>query len=353
MNIETSSVVNIEKTRETSKSSTRATSTEKDFKAEIEDLKKNTIKEDKTKEASNEKNSNPENQKEEIKETNTKHNNNKTDTIETEDETKELNSTIEEITNVLNQTNDFSENGLNQGNKAPVNSNKEFNSQLLNNDINLQPIKQDNLSDIKTDISFAQNSNEAFSSFINNGSFQESSEDMQEDSQVISSMAENIAMVNKVLASKSQDSDKIGDVVDKTVNASSLNMTRNDVQFFVNLATNNEFDFNTLQEINKTQKSVAVSETLTNMMLESMKNNKAFRINFDNDISVIIKLSKEGKISANFIPGSDVAENYLRNNLSNLVQRFEEEGLPYDELTHQRQKRENEQEQNKKDKNNE
>lgn len=351
MNIETGTLTNLDKTRESGKSSTRQVNTEKDFKTEIEDLKNNNIK----KEASEEKDSITDSENQEIKEADKKINNtdNDTNNIKTEDETQELNTTIEEITNVLNQTNDFSEEELNQENKTPVNSNKEFNNPLLNNDMNLQPIKQDKLSEIKTDIGFAQNSNEAFSSFINNGSFQESGEDLQEDNQILSSMAENIAMVNKVLASKSQESDKIGDVVDKTINASSLNMTRNDVQFFINLATNNEFDFNTLQEINKTQKSAAISETLTNLMLDSMKNNKAFRINFDNDISVIIKLSKEGKISANFIPGSDAAETYLRNNLSNLVQRFEEEGLPYDELTHQRQKRENEQGQNKKDKNDE
>jgi hypothetical protein len=35
--------------------------------------------------------------------------------------------------------------------------------------------------------------------------------------------------------------------------------------------------------------------------------------------------------------------------MANLVRRFEEEGLPYDELSHQKHKRDNEQ-QNKKDK---
>ena len=124
-------------------------------------------------------------------------------------------------------------------------------------------------------------------------------------------------------------------------------MTENDINFFISLAQNNV----NLEDVGiEEQKSFRVSERLINMLSESMRNNNAFRLNFDNDISIIIKVSREGRISAHFLPGSDIAENYLRNNLSSLVQRFEEENIPYDELTHHKQKRDNEEQQNKKDK---
>ena len=82
-----------------------------------------------------------------------------------------------------------------------------------------------------------------------------------------------------------------------------------------------------------------------------MKNNKPFRIDFDKNISVIIKVNKDGSLSANFIPGDKAVEQYLRNNISTLKQRFDEENLAYSELSYsnsnkreQRQKKENDNE---------
>ena len=221
---------------------------------------------------------------------------------------------------------------------------------MLNNDMNIHKLK-DVSTDVKTDISFAQNGGEAFSSFLNNNGFRESKEEASEDLAILSTAAENLAMINKSMAdynaSKIQE---VGVVIDRTIDTNTLNLTRNDITFFVSLIHHNinVADVTSAEDV----KATNVSEILANMLAESMRNNKAFRLNFDNGISVIIKVSTEGKISANFLPGTDAAENYLKNNMANLVQRFEEEGIPYDELSHQKQKRNNEQE-NKKDKDNE
>lgn len=356
MNIETGTLQNLKQTDKQSPNSPSYPKTDKDFKAEMADLK-------------SEKQISDDSQ---INSGNTVADKYTVDMEMTAgcdtdgiNDTNELLVAINEINSSINQTDDFIDNQLNQPQNKPDNlirpeENKEPNNQLLNNDMNLTNIKNDKMQELKSDISFTQNGGEPFSSFFNNNNFQESNEELQEDSSVLSTMAENIAMVNRALAEKSKttsdatsDIEKVGDVVDKTINATALNMSRSDVQFFINLTTGADFNLNEITETQNTSKSGVVSETLANLLAESMKNNKPFRINFDNDISVIIKLSKEGRISANFIPGSDAAENYLRNNISGLVQRFEDENLPYDELTHQRQKRDNEQEQNKKDKNNE
>ena len=279
-------------------------------------------------------------------------------------DTKNLSSAIEQINSSINQTEDIERNELNNyDNKTDIsniNQNKELNNQLLNNDMPLQNIQKEKPAELKTDINFAQNSNETFSSYFSSGILQESDDELQEDNSVISSMAENIAMVNKVLAQKASSTktpnktENIGDVINKNINASTLNMTRSDVQFFINLAQGNNFNINSIAKESESSGASLISETLANLMTDSLKTSKPFRINFDNDISVIIKLSKEGRISASFIPGSDIADNYLRNNLSNLVQRFNEENIPYDDILNQGQRRDREQEQNnKKDKKNE
>lgn len=45
---------------------------------------------------------------------------------------------------------------------------------------------------------------------------------------------------------------------------------------------------------------------------ESMKTNQPFRIDFDKDVSVIIKVNKDGSLAANFIPGDKAVEQYLK-----------------------------------------
>ena len=78
------------------------------------------------------------------------------------------------------------------------------------------------------------------------------------------------------------------------------------------------------------------------------------RIDFDNNISVIIKISRDGKITADFLPSSQIAEAYLKENLPILRQRFDENNIEYDSLN-QRERREHQKENNnkKKDRSNE
>ena len=81
---------------------------------------------------------------------------------------------------------------------------------------------------------------------------------------------------------------------------------------------------------------------------KSMEDNKPIRINFDNDISVIIKINKNRKISADFLPSSQVAEAYLKENLPILKQRFDDNNIDYEELNHRKQEQQDDRNNRKK-----
>lgn len=122
-----------------------------------------------------------------------------------------------------------------------------------------------------------------------------------------------------------------------------INMSDSDANFFANLVQNTDMSMKSIAtQINDAmangtegvQKSVQVSSVLMDKLSESMKTNQPFRIDFDKDVSVILKVNKDGSLAANFIPGDKAVEQYLRNNISSLRQRFDDQNLPYSELSY-------------------
>ena len=98
------------------------------------------------------------------------------------------------------------------------------------------------------------------------------------------------------------------------------------------------------------QQNVQVSSVLMDKLAESMKTNQPFRIDFDKDVSVIIKVNKDGSLSANFIPGDKAVEQYLRNNISFLKQRFDEQNLSYSQLSYSNSRQQQQQRRQNKEK---
>ena len=140
-----------------------------------------------------------------------------------------------------------------------------------------------------------------------------------------------------------------------------INMSDNDANFFANLVQNtdmsmkgimNELGSELVENSQNIQKNLQVSSVLMEKLSESLKNNKPFRIDFDKDVSVIIKVNKDGSLAANFIPGDKAVEQYLRNNIASLRQRFDDENLAYSELTYSNSKN-GQQQKRKKENNNE
>lgn len=145
-----------------------------------------------------------------------------------------------------------------------------------------------------------------------------------------------------------------------TIDYDCINMSESDANFFADLVQNtdmsmkgimNQVSSELIENSQNVQKSIQVSSVLMEKLHESMNSNRPFRIDFDKDVSVIIKVNRDGSLAANFIPGDKAVEQYLRNNIASLRQRFDEENLAYSELSYSNSK--GQQQRRKKENNNE
>ena len=147
-----------------------------------------------------------------------------------------------------------------------------------------------------------------------------------------------------------------------TIDYDAINMSDSDANFFANLVQNtdmsmqsiaNQLNGELVENSHNVQRNIQVSSVLMEKLAQSLRTNQPFRIDFDKDVSVIIKVNKDGSLSANFIPGDKAVEQYLRNNIASLRQRFDEENLSYSELSYSNSKDERQQQRNKKENENE
>lgn len=234
---------------------------------------------------------------------------------------------------------------------------------LINNDFSID--NKDKLPQMTPNMNFGGDG-QPFSSFMNNDSephhneqkLSASAKDLAEEAAILSTMAENVAIANKSMSEEPDvkvvtKNDGIKKVDTKTnivqetiVKYDTVIMNEADVEVFAELVQNGEANLNNLAP-EAAQKSVHVSKTLADMLAKAMEDNKPVRIEFDNGISVIIKISRDGKLSADFLPSTQVAEAYLKENLPLLKQRFDEQNIDYDELN-QRERRDQNREQNRK-----
>ena len=144
-------------------------------------------------------------------------------------------------------------------------------------------------------------------------------------------------------------------------NFDSITMDIEDGLFFISLAEKipynvqmtNTGEFQNLVKVEVAQntvstKAVEVTNQIVSLIEKAKDTQKPVRISFDNDVSVILKIDKQGKVTAEFIPGSLEVENYLKNNIASLKQKFDEQNLPYNELFYRQNNKQNRQQ--KKDK---
>ena len=126
---------------------------------------------------------------------------------------------------------------------------------------------------------------------------------------------------------------------------SSISMTESDADFFINLTQKNDVSvqnitaqaqnmLNQCVEAKEVKQNVQISETLLNAINIAKENNQPLRIDFDQNMSVIMRFGKDGAIAANFIPGDKAVEQYLRNNIESLKNTFRENDLPYSDLSY-------------------
>ena len=125
----------------------------------------------------------------------------------------------------------------------------------------------------------------------------------------------------------------------------SMYVSQSDAEFFINLAQNNDVSaqavaaqaqmaFENGAELSQVQQNVKISETLLNAINIARENNQPLRIDFDQNIAVILRFGKDGSFAANFIPGDKAVEQYLKNNLDSLKSAFQEKDIPYTDLSY-------------------
>lgn len=177
----------------------------------------------------------------------------------------------------------------------------------------------------------------------------------------IATLSELKSGISKTQGTKSKE------VEGKSDFCTTIKMDDADAKFFLNLVSNQQMQAQAGQASNSnpadisfadiktkaTEQAVQVSSTLLDAMSESAKTGKSFRIDFDKDIAVIMKVDRNGTLSANFIPGDTAVENYLRNNIALLKQSFDDQGLAYNELTYSKHQKQEQQQQEKRKNNKE
>lgn len=125
-------------------------------------------------------------------------------------------------------------------------------------------------------------------------------------------------------------------------NVDATQISASDAIFFVNLLNQNQLiDYSVADNkitLNCNDKPIQATNALLNMLSTSYESKKPIRLDFDNDVTVILKLDKQGKIQAHFIPGTSAVETYLKNNLPSLKQIFDEENIGYSYLGYSQNK---------------
>lgn len=285
----------------------------------------------------------------------------KNSSVKFADELKELENTKADETETskeFDQIDDKPDFELKHQTKQADNNEKGEN--LINNDFNI-PDKKDVLPQMNPNMNFSGDG-QPFSSFMGNENQDKTNvlvstaAELAEEAAILSTMAENIALagqntfveekvVNREEGIKKVDV-KSGITKEHVVKYDNIIMNEADVEVFAALADKGEVKLDNLAP-EAAQKSVQVSKTLADMLAKAKETQQPLRIDFDNGISVIIKISRDGKVSADFLPSTQIAEAYLKENLPLLKQRFDEKNLEYEELN-RRERREQKEDNRKK-----
>lgn len=175
-------------------------------------------------------------------------------------------------------------------------------------------------------------------------------------SDIVKFIDANLSTTNTKKAGKSNSASST-----KKAEEKSIKMTEADAKFFQNLVENNNqvsqdskatdmANQATLKDVEEAH-SAKVSKSLLNALKESQETNKSFRVDFDKDLSVILKVNRNGRISAEFLPGDAAVEQYLKSNIPLLKQKFNDEGLEYENLSYRDQSRKDNKEEKRNNRN--
>lgn len=142
---------------------------------------------------------------------------------------------------------------------------------------------------------------------------------IQNQSRIEVNPQHNVEHAESVLSQVIEESKK------KLIKFNAADLSSEDVDYIIGILQKGTAD----SDLDNEENPSALSAKFLAALKDSLINKKVFRIDFDNEISVIIKIDTEGKISANFLTSSKELEEGLKNNLYILRQKFEEQGIRY------------------------
>lgn len=90
--------------------------------------------------------------------------------------------------------------------------------------------------------------------------------------------------------------------------------------------------------------SLGVSKGLQKLLDEGFKSQRPVRVDINDGASVILKMGRDGLVSAEFLTANQWADWYFRHNLSSLKQAMESKQLPVGQLTVRQEERQPQQE---------
>ena len=182
----------------------------------------------------------------------------------------------------------------------------------------------------------------------------ETEEELLEDISILSTEEENLEMarrmmfLNEIVAMNNQMNVNTSDIVANTQNVLSAlidqtktrenrmdlsELSASDVDCLIGFLRMGEMDSSHFTDENNEELD-RLSERFVALLKDSIINKKVFRIDFDNQISVIIRINTEGKLVTEFLTNDDAMETYLKNNLHVLKQRFDELNVNYEDVTY-------------------
>lgn len=142
-------------------------------------------------------------------------------------------------------------------------------------------------------------------------------------------------------------------------NNNQISLTQDDAQFFINLTKTDDVSGQNIAlqaqnmianggDFAEVAQNAKISQTLLNALSNARETNQPLRVDFDQNVSVILRVGQDGALSARFIPGDKAVEQYLRNNIESLKATFRENDLPYSDLSYSNSsKQQNERRRNK------
>lgn len=124
-------------------------------------------------------------------------------------------------------------------------------------------------------------------------------------------------------------------------------MTDDDAKFFQLILSNQNITLNNSGSVivedengEKNLQKLNFSKSVMNLIEYAYTSNRPIRMDFAGDLSVIIKIDKQGQISAEFISSDKAMEYLLKTNIPLLRQKLESEGIKYKKIFYREEEKE-------------